>query len=145
MSNFVNSLKSEITRLARKETKQQISALRTASAQYRKDLADLKKVARNLEKRLAFVEKQEKRRVRKAPSAELAEGARFSAKGLKSHRQKLGLSAEDYGLLAGVSAQTIYSYELGKSKPRKAQVAKLVVVRGLGKREAHRRLELLRK
>jgi DNA-binding transcriptional regulator YiaG len=65
------------------------------------------------------------------------------AKGLHSHRARLGLSAKDYGRLAGVSAQTIYSWERRKSVPRAQQRASLAAVRGLGKREARTRLEAL--
>ena len=66
---------------------------------------------------------------------------RFVPKGLRSHRARLGLSAEDYGRLAGVSAQTIYSWERETSTPRAEQRASLAAVRGLGKRETHARLE----
>ncbi len=54
-----------------------------------------------------------------------------------------GLSAADYADLVGVSAQTVYSWEQGKSKPRDTQLAALVAVRDLGKRDAWKRLELL--
>jgi transcriptional regulator with XRE-family HTH domain len=43
----------------------------------------------------------------------------------------------------GVSALTIYSWESGKSRPRKKQLAGLAAVRRLGKREARKRLEML--
>ena len=71
------------------------------------------------------------------------EGIRFRADGIKSHRTKLGLSAKDYGRLVGVAGLTIYQWEGGKNRPRAAQLAKLAAVRGLGKREAIKRLELL--
>ena len=144
MRNLTDALRSEITRLAKKEAKGQIASLRAASGRYRREIADLKKTVRGLQKRLSYVERQERKRAKKAPSPKLAEGVRFSARGLKSHRERLGLSAADYGLLAGVSAQTIYSYERGESKPRPPQLAKLVAVRGLGKREAERRVALLK-
>jgi DNA-binding transcriptional regulator YiaG len=144
MRNLIDVLRSEITRLARKEAKGQMTPLKDASAKYRREIAHLKKVTNDLEKRLAFMEAQERRRVRRPPSAKLADGARFSPTRLKSHRKKLGLSAADYGLLVGVSAQTIYAYERGNARPRKAQLAKLVAVRGFGKREAQRRLALLK-
>ncbi len=143
MPNLIHALRNEITRLAKKEIKSQITALRAASIRYRREIAELKRGTRDLEKRLAHIEQQERRRVKKAPSPELAEGRRFSARGLKSHRAKLGLSAADYGLLAGVSGQMIYIYERGEAKPRTAQLAKLVAARGLGKREALHRLALL--
>ena len=99
---------------------------------------------RDLEKRLAHLERQERKRAEKPSSPVLAEGKRFSAKGLKSHRAKLGLSVADYGLLAGVGRQIMYKYESGQTNPRKAQIAKFVAVRDLGKREARRRLALLK-
>ena len=143
MQSLVHALRNEITRLAKKEVKGQITALRAASARYRREIAELKRVTKDLEDRLAHIEQQERRRVKKPPSPQLAEGTRFSPRGLKSHRAKLGLSAEDYGLIAGVSGQMIYKYERGETKPRRAQLAKLVAVRDLAKREAGRRLVLL--
>ena len=92
---------------------------------------------------MAFLEGQEKKRVAALPVPEKVGDVRFRADGLKSHRAKLGLSAKDYGRLVGVAAITVYQWESGKSKPRKAQVAKLAAVRGMGKREAEKRLELL--
>lgn len=144
MQNLVHALRDEIKRLAKKETKSQTTALRAASARYRREIAELKRVTKDLDKRLAYLEKQERKRAKKPPSPELAKGTRFFPRGLKSHRARLGLSAEDYGLLVGVSGQTIYNYERGETKPRRAQVAKLVAVRDLGKREARRRLALLK-
>ena len=140
MQKLIHALRDEITRLAKKEIKGQIAPLKAASARYRHEIAGLKRVTGDLEKRLAQIERQESKRAKKPPRPELTEGKRFSAKGLKSHRAKLGLSAEDYGLLAGVSGKMIYKYERGETKPRRAQVAKLVAVRDLGKREARRRL-----
>ena len=55
----------------------------------------------------------------------------------------MGLSAADYATLVGVSAQTIYGWEQGKSKPRVQQLAALLAVRDLGMREAQKRLRLL--
>ncbi len=144
MGNLIHALRNEITRLAKKETKGQTTALKAASAKYRREIAELKRFTSDLDKRLAYIEKQERKRAKKPPSPELAEGTRFFPRGLKSHRARLGLSAEDYGLLAGVSGKMIYKYERGETKPRRAQVAKLVAVRDLGKREARRHLALLK-
>jgi len=67
----------------------------------------------------------------------------FSPRGVKANREKLGLSAAEYGQLVGVHAMTIYNWEHGRSKPRKEQLASLVAVRKLGRREALRRLEMM--
>jgi len=144
MKSLNDALRHEITRLARKEIKAQVTALQGASARYRGDIADLKRTIRDLEKRINYLERDAHKRVKEPATPKLAEGSRFSRKGLKSHRAKLGLSAADYGLLAGTSAQTIYSYEGGLSRPRPEQLAKLVALRSVGKREAERRLELLK-
>ena len=131
MPNLLDALKKEITRLARKETKSQITALRAASARYRREIAELKRATKDLEKRLVRVERQQRERAEKPTSPELPEGKRFSPKWLKSHRAKLGLSVADYALLAGVGRQIMYKYESGQTKPRKGQVAKFVAVRDL--------------
>ena len=55
--------------------------------------------------------------------------------------EKLGLSAKDYGKLVGVSGLSIYNWESEKTRPRDSQLAKIVAVRGMGKREALKRLE----
>jgi DNA-binding transcriptional regulator YiaG len=72
------------------------------------------------------------------------EGVRFSARSVKAQRARVKLSAANYGKLVGVSGLTIYSWESGKSRPRKQQFARLVAVRGLGKREALAKLEMLK-
>ena len=71
------------------------------------------------------------------------ENVRFSSRSVKAQRDRLGFSAKDYGLLVGVSGLTIYNWEQDKSRPRQAQLAALAAVRGIGKREALARLELL--
>ena len=96
-----------------------------------------------LSKQVAYVEQQERKRAAKGAPAANIEGKRFSPRGLKTHREKLGLSAADYAMLVGVTGQTVYNWEQGKSKPRDEQLASLVAVRDLGQREAWKRLELL--
>ena len=139
VANLAAVLKAEIARLARKETKTQLEPLRKANAGYRRDIAALKREVAALSRQL----KSGTRRVRaEQPDAgDDAPRVRFQAKGLKSHREKLGLSAAEYGQLAGVSAQSIYNWEAGKTVPRQAQVQGLAALRGIGKREAARRLE----
>jgi DNA-binding transcriptional regulator YiaG len=138
MPNIGSILKAEITRLARKEVKAQTDQLRKSSALYRRDIAALKRQVTDLQRQLAAVSKTSKR-AQPVESTEFTK-ARFSAKGLKTHRARLGLSAGDYGRLAGVSGQSIYGWEQGKTVPRQPQVAALAALRGLGKREATARL-----
>jgi DNA-binding transcriptional regulator YiaG len=143
MPNIATVLKQEITRLARKEARSQTGVLRRANAQYRRDIARLKRQAETLTRQVAFLEQQEKKRAQKLPAPATIEGKRFSRRGLKTHRTSMGLSAADYGKLIGVTGQTVYNWEQGKSRPRDEQLASLVAARELGKREALKRLELL--
>jgi DNA-binding transcriptional regulator YiaG len=144
MPNLNAVLNQEIRRLARKEIRNETAATRRAAAQHRRDLAEMKRTVASLQRRVNFLENQERRRVSQ-PETEVteAESIRFSPKWLASHRNKLDLSAADYGRLVGVSGQSIYHWEQGKAKPRKSQLAALASVRGLGKRDALERLRLL--
>ena len=143
MANLANVLKDEIRRLARKEIREQMGSTVKASAQFRREIAALKRQVEQQARQIAFLEAQEKRRLTEEPKEEVAENARFSASGLKSHRKRLGLSAADFAKLVGVTAQTIYLWENGETRPRAKQLAALVDVRGIGKREAQKRLEML--
>lgn len=139
MPNLSSVLKSEITRLARKEIRGAVDPLRKANAGYRRDIAELKRQLAVLQRDLKAASKTTKAVESAAPEKR----TRFVPKGLKSLRTRLGLSAADFGLLVGASGQSVYNWEAGKAIPRESQQAALAVVRGLGKREAARRLEAL--
>ena len=143
MTSLTVALKDEIRRLARKEIRQQTGPTSQAVARYRREIAQLKRQARNLEKKIGFLENQERKRIGTDGVQEINGNARFSARSVQAQRQRTGLSAADYGRLVGVSALTIYNWESGKTRPRKEQLAALVALRGIGKREAQVRLELL--
>ena len=143
MANLATVLKEEIRRLARKEVNAQTEVLRRNSAQHRRDIATLKRKVSSLEKKVALLEKKTWREATASPGKETAESARFSAKGLASQRKRLKLSVADYAKLAGVSVPTLYNWESGKTRPRKEQLARLIALRGISKREAIARLEVL--
>lgn len=141
MPNVASVLKEEIARVARKELRAEVEPLKRASAQYRSSIAALKREIANLQRQL-------KTSSRATAKSQVDEGEesdgprrRFSAARLAAHRQKLGLSAAEYGKLAGVSGQSIYKWEQGGTRPRTAQIESLAKVRALGKREARARLE----
>jgi DNA-binding transcriptional regulator YiaG len=139
MPNIASALKEEITRLARKELRIETEKLKKASAAYRSEIAALKRRVDALEKQLVRVSK--KSAVKEAPPE--ATKVRFGAKGLATKRQRLGLSAAELGAILGVSAQTIYNWEAGKSKPRQQQMAAIAALRKMGKKEARAQLASL--
>jgi len=144
MPSFNTMFKAEVARLARKEVRAATEQLRKAATHHRRDIADLKRHVRDLERKVAFLGRQETKRIGDAPAAAGTERKiRFSPRAVSSHRAKLGLSAANYGRLVGVSGLTIYNWEGGKSNPRAKQLQGWAAIRGLGKREAQRRLELL--
>lgn len=142
MPNLATALKEEVTRLARKELRGETGTLKKSSARYRSEIAGLKR-------RIALLEQQVGRLARmaakgsggSAPPATEGRSVRFSAAGLKKLREKRGLSAATLGKLLGVTAQTIYNWEAGTTRPGREQLAALAAVRALGKREIARRLE----
>ena len=145
MPNIAAVLKEEIRRLARKEVRTSTKTTKQAVAQYRRDIASLKRLVQSQQKRLAFFVAQSQKRGDQPPADdEPLAGVRYSARSVRAQRKRLGLSAEDYGRLVGVSGLTIYNWEHGKARPRKAQLAALIAVRGIGKREAMKRIEALR-
>jgi DNA-binding transcriptional regulator YiaG len=143
MPNIASVLKDEILRLARKEARRETTALKKSSAQYRRDIAELKRRIAELQRKVAPLEKQAIQNAPAQPAEINAERVRFSAKGLRSQRQRLGLSAANCGKLIGVTGQSIYSWEQETSRPRQQQVARIASLRSLGKREALARLEQL--
>jgi DNA-binding transcriptional regulator YiaG len=138
MPNIVTVLKAEISRLAKKEAKAATTKLQRASVQYRTDIAKLKKLVGQQAKEMIALRRQQQ--AQPQADQEPDENARFSARSVKAQRKRLGLSALEYGKLVGVSGLTIYSWESGKSRPRKAQLAGFMAVRGIGKREAMAKL-----
>ena len=141
MPNIGTLLKQEIARLARKETRGQVDPARKAIAQHRRDIAALKRQVADLERHLKLVER------RAAPAASgmaapaSAKAYRFVAKGLRSLRKRLALSAAQFGALAGVSAQSVYNWEHESAVPRGPQIAKIAALRGITRRDALQRLQ----
>ena len=163
MANLASALKEEIGRLARKEIRQQTAGTAKSTAQMARDIAALKRQVQDLERKLSpprspgaaspgAAKKTPSKKTTTKKANEKAAGAaskpaeqsgraRFSAKGLKTDRERLGLSADNYGKLVGVSGLSIYNWEQGKARPRESSIAALMSVRGIGKREAAKRLE----
>ena len=143
MTTLAIALKDEIRRLARKEIKAQTGRTARAVAQHRREIALLKRQQRELERKLAHIQAHSRNVQPTTAAAELNDDSRFSARSVKAQRRRTGLSAADYAKLVGVSPLTIYNWENQKSRPRQEQLAALVSLRGLGKREAKAKLELV--
>jgi len=144
MPNIASILKSEISRVARKEVRGETASLKKAVSSYRAEIAALKRRAQALEQQLRHLSKASPKVAPVAADEESSRSLRFSAKGLASQRQRLGLSADDCGLLVGASGQSVYNWEAGKARPRDKLLPGIAALRHLGKKEAAARLLALR-
>ena len=143
MSNLATLLKQEISRLCRREIRKEFGATKKASATYRREIAALKRKVAELQRKSARLTKLAGTRAKIATPELPDRPIRFVAKGFRAHRTRLGLSASQMGKLLEVSEQSIYNWETGHARPRREQMAKIVALRSLGKREAHERLQEL--
>lgn len=146
MTSFANQLKSEIGRLSRKEVRAETTALKKTATQQRGEIAALKRRVATLEalvKRLARGAPAGRKNAAVEEAEEAGNALRFRAGGFASLRKKLALSAHDMARLLGVSAQSVYHWETGKSRPRASQLQAIAAVRKLGKRAATARLAAL--
>ena len=174
MTTLANALKEEIGRLVRREIRQQTAGTVKSVAQFEREIAALKSQVQDLQQTLsgqrtpdasgrtaskkaagkkaaskkAPAKKQsgaEKAAAAKPASGKRSARAQFSPGALKTSRERLGLSADNYGKLIGVSGLSIYNWEQGKARPRDSSIAALGSIKGIGKREAAKRLEALAK
>lgn len=126
--------------MARKELRSETEILKKTSARHRSEIARLKRRINTLERQFAHASRSAGH-VNGSEPGDDENGSsrirvRYSAKSLASQRKRLGLSAAEFGKLVGVSAQTVYSWEAQKSRPREKQLAAFAAIRRLGKRDA---------
>jgi ribosome-binding protein aMBF1 (putative translation factor) len=143
MRSFATLFKDEIRRLAQRVVRAETRPLRGISGYHRREIAQLKRRLDRQQRELRALESRVERlfgRPEHPPENHLLAGVRFSARSVRAQRKRLGLSAAEYGRLIGVSAQTVYHWEQGKARPQKAQFRSLIGLRGIGRREARKRL-----
>ena len=137
--NIASILKSELSRVARKEVRGESGPLKKSSAKLRSDVAALKRRMVELEK-LVRQSNRGGKRAEATGDAPAGAVARFSGKGLAAQRKRLGLSAANFGKLLGVSGASVYLYEENKTRPRPALMQAIAEVRKMSKRQAQARL-----
>ena len=139
MPNLMKELKSEISRLARKEAKQVVAPVKKASANCRGLIAGLRKQLDVLQGEVAALRRAPPKAEKALAAAQELQG-RFwiTGKGVKALRKRLGLTQAQFGKLAVVSVPTVVKWEgaQGRVNLRKAAAGKLQGLRGIGKRQA---------
>jgi len=146
MSNVVKVLKAEIVRISKKEAKSATQGIGKSNTWLRKTVADLKK-------RLALLEKENKRlaaAMKKYQAAqpekieqEEIKKARFTSKGIRALRKKLRVSQADFGKLLRTTPHAVYLWEKKKGvlNLRERTKAAILSIRDLGAKEVRDELE----
>jgi len=158
MTAFSESFRSEVARIARKESRGEMAFLRKTATNQRSEIAALKRdvkelagqvrsLAKALEKSLVAAERQQSRQ-RSADSPAEAQGPAkrsgrafvFSHEALVAKRQAFHMTQQEMARLLGVSSLSVYKWETGRVTPREAQLVRVREVLKMGVREAHRRI-----
>jgi DNA-binding transcriptional regulator YiaG len=156
MSNIGNFLKQEIARIAKKEVRNQTESLKKTSAQYRKLIAALRRQVTELERKVSRLQHSVAAGAKSQSTESSAQAAAGAATGggtntkirtpgpaaINALRERLGLSIAEFARLVGVSSQSVYNWQQGKTRPRGQQLIALSGTRGLGKREVRARLQV---
>lgn len=147
MSTFAETLKKEVTRLARKELKGEILSLRKASTTYRGEIAALKRELKGLASRCSELQRQMERMARQAGAREVAppkpaaapkdKTARsFDADAFAQLRKELELTQAQMGRLVEASALSVWKWESGQVTPRAGALSRIEAAFKMGKRAA---------
>jgi DNA-binding transcriptional regulator YiaG len=129
MSTLIEQLKTEIARIAKKEVRTELKQIKQFAVQQRSENAALKRAGK-VQAAVPAVPNE----VEAGPSL------RFRAGGFASLRKKLNLTAAEMAKLLNVSPQSVYHWEIGKSRPRSSQLPAISAVRKMGKKEVTERL-----
>ena len=144
MSNIAKTLKAEISRISRKEAKSAVDPLAKANTGLKKIVADLKKRLAALEKenRRPLAGNKNEKPVSAPEPSEETKKARITSTTIRSLRSRLGLSQSDFGKLAGVTTGAVYLWENkeGPSNLRDKTKAAILSIKGMGAREAKEKL-----
>jgi DNA-binding transcriptional regulator YiaG len=140
MSTLIEQLKTEIARIAKKEVRAELKQIKQFAVQQRSENAALKRRVTQLELALKRASKAQAAVPAVPNEVEAGPSLRFRAGGFASLRKKLNLTAAEMAKLLNVSPQSVYHWEIGKSRPRSSQLPAISAVRKMGKKEVTERL-----
>ena len=149
MPNVAQVLKEEIARIAKSVAKTVVAQPKKTSLSNKKTLVGIKKRLAQIEKTLGVIQKALKSANPCQGSIPVSAETRtwLTGRGIKSLRKKMQISQSDFARLVGVSTMAVLRWEqkAGKLTFRGQTQAKILALRGLGVREAAKRLAGMRK
>ncbi len=142
MANMGALLKSEIGRIARRESNSIVGQLRDKVLSLKKVVSSHAKLLEEIEKELLSLRKNfGGESVLMEANEDSASNSRLSAGSIARLRKKLGLSRSAFAIVLGTNQNSVYMWENGRTSPRSSMKAKIVQLRGLGKREVKKMLD----
>jgi len=136
MGKMEQMLKSEITRLARKQMRATYLPLARNVRGLKRTVSALRKTVAVLAKLGAELQAQRTAgRAKMAAAPEEVKAARISPLLIKKLRKRLGVTQGELATLIGVSTNAVGFWEQGKARPQGRNREALVALRKLGKRE----------
>jgi len=136
MGKMEQTLKFEITRLAKKQVRATCLPLARDVRRLKRTVSALRKTVVVLSRLGAELQAQRTaERTKLAAAPEEVKAARLTPWLIKKLRKRLGVSQGELATLVGVSTNAVGFWEQGKARPRGRNKEALVALRKLGKRE----------
>lgn len=145
MPNLSQILKAEISRISRREAKAMVGPVRQSNTALKQAVWLLKSKVLALEtenrRLLAFYKAARENQTK--VSAEQVQNARLTARTVRAMRRKMGLSRQAFGKLVGITGGAVFMMEQrhGRLRLRQQTLVNLLSVKGMGRREAKKRLD----
>lgn len=139
MTAFNEAFRSEIARIARKESKKELDHLRKTVSSQRSEIASLKRSLHELERTV-------KQALRHLPAPEpkqpksVSTSKGVSTEALVAKRGALALTVAEMAILLNVSPLTLRRWEAQEASPRKMHHERIHAVLAMGKRQSKRLL-----
>lgn len=147
MPTFADTLKAEIARIARKELKAELEALRKTNATQRSDIAALKRELKALHSRVSKAERVTSKTAavvlpmvepptQPASRSPVGGLGNFNSAAFGEFRKHLGITQAEMGKLVEASSLSVWKWETGRAQPRAAALLRIQTAMKLGKRVA---------
>ncbi|MBI5118832.1 helix-turn-helix domain-containing protein [Candidatus Poribacteria bacterium] len=139
MGKIESTLKTEISRLARKELRTAVGSLSKRVGELKQKISQLSKIVANMNKAATLEpgSRTAKGQPQPASNAEI-KAARITGRVVRNIRKKLDITQDKLALLLDVSPGAVAFWEQGRARPRGANKAAIVALRKLGRRDVKR-------
>ena len=142
MGKLEGIIKSEIVRLAKRETKKISLPLGRDVRTLKGLVSKLRRSVSTLERWVAERQKElQKGKVPLEAPPDEVEKSRFSPRLIRNLRKRLGITQKEMATLAGVTIGAVHQWEQGGFEPREKKKGVLVALRKLGRRAVRKLLE----